>query len=31
MQRINERYDAELQRFRELVMRGATPVQRKTD
>jgi hypothetical protein len=29
MQRINERYDAELQRFRELVMRGATPVQRK--
>ena len=31
MQRINERYDAELQRFRELVMRGATPVQRKSD
>ncbi|HEX4599627.1 MAG TPA: hypothetical protein VH278_17700 [Burkholderiaceae bacterium] len=31
MQRINERYDAELQRFRELVIRGATPVQRKTD
>jgi hypothetical protein len=31
MQRINERYDAELRRFRELVMRGATPVQRKTD
>jgi hypothetical protein len=31
MQRINERYDGELQRFRELVMRGATPVQRKTD
>ncbi len=31
MQRINERYDAELQRFRELVMRGATPVQRKND
>ncbi|HEY4039934.1 MAG TPA: hypothetical protein VGM15_14020 [Burkholderiaceae bacterium] len=31
MQRINERYDAELQRFRELVMRGATPVQRKPD
>jgi hypothetical protein len=29
MRRINERYDAELQRFRELVMRGATPVQRK--
>jgi hypothetical protein len=28
MQRINERYDAELMRFRELVMRGATPVQR---
>jgi hypothetical protein len=25
MQRINERYDAELQRFRELVLRGATP------
>jgi hypothetical protein len=31
MQRINERYDAELRRFRELVMRGATPVQRKAD
>jgi hypothetical protein len=31
MQRINERYDGELQRFRELVMRGATPVQRKID
>ena len=31
MQRINERYDSELQRFRELVMRGATPVQRKID
>jgi hypothetical protein len=31
MRRINERYDAELQRFRELVMRGATPVQRKSD
>lgn len=31
MQRINERYDAELLRFRELVMRGATPVQRKSD
>ena len=29
MRRINERYDAELRRFRELVMRGATPVQRK--
>ena len=29
MRRINERYDAELQRFRELVMRGATPTQRK--
>ena len=29
MQRINERYDAEQQRFRELVMRGATPVQRQ--
>ena len=28
MERINERYDAELQRFRELVNRGATPVQR---
>jgi hypothetical protein len=28
MQRINERYDGELQRFRELVMRGATPAQR---
>jgi hypothetical protein len=31
MQRINERYDADLRRYRELVMRGATPVQRKTD
>ena len=31
MQRINERYDGDLQRFRELVMRGATPVQRKSD
>jgi hypothetical protein len=31
MQRINERYDAELRRFRELVMRGATPVQRKSE
>ncbi|HWY73056.1 MAG TPA: hypothetical protein VNW98_05400, partial [Burkholderiaceae bacterium] len=31
MQRINERYDAELRRFRELVVRGATPVQRKND
>ncbi len=31
MQRINERYDAELTRFRELVMRGATPVQRKAE
>jgi hypothetical protein len=31
MQRINERYDAELQRFRELVMRGATPTQRKSE
>ncbi len=31
MRRINERYDAELQRFRELVMRGATPVQRKSE
>jgi hypothetical protein len=31
MQRINERYDGELQRFRDLVMRGATPVQRKID
>lgn len=31
MQRINERYDGELQRFRQLVMRGATPVQRKND
>jgi hypothetical protein len=31
MQRINERYDAELRRFRELVIRGATPVQRKND
>lgn len=29
MERINERYDAELRRFRELVMRGATPTQRK--
>jgi hypothetical protein len=29
MRRINERYDAELRRFRELVMRGATPAQRK--
>jgi hypothetical protein len=31
MQRINERYDADLRRYRELVLRGATPVQRKTD
>jgi len=31
MQRINERYDSELRRFRELVIRGATPVQRKND
>lgn len=31
MQRINERYDAELQRFRELVTRGATPVSRKAE
>jgi hypothetical protein len=31
MQRINDRYDSELQRFRELVMRGATPVQRKSE
>jgi hypothetical protein len=31
MQRINERYDAELRRFRELVLRGASPVQRKND
>jgi hypothetical protein len=31
MKHINERYDADLQRFRELVTRGATPVQRKTD
>jgi hypothetical protein len=31
MQRINERYDAELRRFRELVMRGATPAARKSD
>ncbi len=29
MERINERYDAELRRFRELVMRGAMPTQRK--
>jgi len=28
MQRINERYDAELRRFRELVNGGATPTQR---
>jgi hypothetical protein len=31
MQRLNEHYDAELKRFRELVMRGATPAQRKND
>ena len=31
MLRINERYDADLRRYRELVLRGATPVQRKTD
>jgi hypothetical protein len=31
MQQINERYDGELSRFRELVMRGATPTQRKVD
>ncbi len=31
MNHINERFDAELRRFRELVMRGASPVQRKND
>jgi hypothetical protein len=31
MRRINERFDAQLRRFRELVNRGATPVQRQTD
>jgi hypothetical protein len=31
MKHVNERYDADLQRFRELEARGATPVQRKTD
>jgi hypothetical protein len=31
MQHINERYDSELRRFRELVIRGASPVQRKND
>jgi len=31
MQRVNERYDAELRRFRELVTRGATPAQRKAE
>lgn len=30
MQRINERYDAQLRRFRELVNSGATPVQRQS-
>ncbi len=29
MQRVNERYDAEIRRFRELVKAGATPVLRK--
>ncbi len=29
MQRVNERYDAEIRRFRELVKAGATPVHRK--
>ncbi|HEX4583846.1 MAG TPA: hypothetical protein VH183_03390 [Burkholderiaceae bacterium] len=31
MQRINDQYDANLRRYRELVMRGATPVQRKSE
>jgi hypothetical protein len=31
MQRINEHYDSDLRRYRELVLRGASPVQRKTD
>ena len=31
MRHINDHYDAELRRFRELVMRGATPIARKTD
>jgi hypothetical protein len=31
MQRINERYDAELRRYRELVMRGAALMPRKND
>ena len=31
MQRINERYDTELGRFRQLVDQGASPVQRKND
>jgi len=31
MRRINEQYDAELRRFRELVMRGSIAVQHKTE
>jgi len=31
MRHINERYDADLRRYRELVARGATPVARKND
>jgi hypothetical protein len=31
MEHINERYDADLRRYRELVLRGATPVARKND
>jgi hypothetical protein len=31
MQRINDRYDAELRRYRELVMRGAALMPRKND
>ncbi len=31
MERVNERYDAELKRFRELVSAGAQPVQRTAD